>query len=81
LEATRRAPSDGSTHRSTRKDAARLEVSDIMVAGVWRRHGLKPYRIERYMAPNDPDFEKKAADIIGLYVSEFTGARGNFQCR
>jgi transposase len=31
--------------------------------------GLKPHRIERYMASNDPDFEKKAADIIGLYLN------------
>ena len=67
LEATRRVPSDGSTYWSTRKLAARLEVSHIMVARVWRKHGLKPHRIERCMASNDPDFEKKAADIIGLY--------------
>jgi hypothetical protein len=40
-----------------------------MVARVWRKHGLKPHRIERYMASNDPDFEKKAADIIGLYLN------------
>ena len=41
----------------------------MMVARVWRKHGLKPHRIERYMASNDPDFEKKAADIIGLYLN------------
>jgi hypothetical protein len=35
----------------------------------WRKHGLKPYRVERYMASNNPDFEKKAADIIGLYLN------------
>ena len=69
LEATRRAPSDGSTHWSTRKLGAHLEVSHMMVARVWRKHGLKPHRIERYMASNDPDFEKKAADIIGLYLN------------
>src|ERR1700758_4957232 len=69
LEATRRAPSDGSTHWSTRKLATRLEVSHMRVARVWRKHGLKPHRVERYMASNDPDFEKKAADIIGLYLN------------
>ena len=41
----------------------------MMVARVWKRAGLQPHRIERYMASNDPDFEKKAADIIGLYVN------------
>ncbi len=69
LEATRRAPSDGSTHWSTRKLGAHLNISHMMVARVWRKHGLKPHRIERYMASNDPDFETKAADIIGLYLN------------
>jgi hypothetical protein len=27
---------------------------------------LKPHRLQRYMASNDPQFEEKAADIIGL---------------
>ena len=40
----------------------------MMVARVWRRAGLKPQRLERYMASDDPDFGLKAADIIGLYV-------------
>jgi transposase len=69
LEVTRRAPSDGATHWSTRRLAAPLGVSHMMVARVWRKHGLKPQRIERYMASNDPDFEQKAADIIGLYLN------------
>jgi len=64
LEATRHRPSS-STHWTTRKLAAHLEVSHMMVARVWGKHGLKPHRIERYMASNDPDFERKAADIIG----------------
>src|ERR1700677_1676704 len=68
LESTRHAPSS-STHWTTRKLATHLDVSHMMVARVWRKHGLKPHRIERYMASNDPDFEKKAADIIGLYLN------------
>src|SRR5262250_2558739 len=40
----------------------------MMVARVWKRAGLQPHRLERYLASNDPDFESKAADIIGLYV-------------
>jgi hypothetical protein len=68
LEWTRRPAADGSTHWSSRKLARHLGVSHMMVARVWRRAGLKPHRIERYMASDDPDFEPKAADIIGLYV-------------
>jgi hypothetical protein len=29
---------------------------------------LNPHRLERYMASNDPQFEEKAADMIGLYT-------------
>src|SRR5438309_501642 len=69
LEATRRAPPGGAAHWSTRKLGAHLDVSHMMVARVWRKHGLQPHRIERYMASNDPDFEKEAADIMGLYLN------------
>src|SRR6202035_154198 len=68
LGPARRAPDDGSTHWSSRKLAQALGINHMMVARVWRRAGLKPHRLERYMASDDPDFEFKAADIIGLYV-------------
>src|SRR5271155_1149413 len=66
---TRRPPDDGSTHWSSRKLARALGINPMMVARVWRRAGLKPHRLERYMASDDPDFERKAADVIGLYVN------------
>src|SRR5271155_1091527 len=64
----RKAP-DGTTQWSTRKLGTQLGVSHMMVARVWAKHGLKPQRLDRYMATNDPDFETKAADIIGLYLN------------
>jgi transposase len=69
LSATRRQPKDGSTHWSCRKLAAELGVSKDAVHRVWKEAGLKPHRLERYMASDDPDFETKAADIIGLYLN------------
>lgn len=69
LEFTRRGPQDGSTHWSTRRLATVLGVSHMMVARVWARHGLKPHRLERSMASDDPEFEHKAADLIGLYLN------------
>jgi transposase len=69
LEATRRKPKDGSTHLSCRKLAAQLGVSKDTVHRVWHRAGLKPHRLERYMASDDPEFERKAAEIIGLYLN------------
>ncbi len=68
LSATRRKPSDGSTHWSCRKLAAALGVSKEAVHRVWQEAGLKPHRLERYMASDDPEFESKAADILGLYL-------------
>lgn len=41
----------------------------MRVARVWAKHGLKPHRLDRYMVSNDPNFERKAADIIGLYLN------------
>ena len=69
LNATQKDPTDGSTHWSTRRLAETLGISHMMVARVWKKHGLKPHRLEGYICSNDPDFERKAADIIGLYLN------------
>jgi transposase len=69
LAVTRRKPKDGSTHWSCRKLAAAIHVSKDMVHRVWQEAGLKPHRLERYLASDDPDFETKAADVIGLYLN------------
>jgi transposase len=69
LACTRRPPTDGSTHWSTRKLGKAMGISHMMVARIWAKHGLKPHRIERYMASDDPQFEAKAADVIGLYLN------------
>jgi len=69
LERTRQIPSDGSTHWSLRKMAAVMKVSKNLIARIWKEADLKPHRLERYMASNDPAFEQKAATIIGLYLN------------
>ncbi len=68
---TKRKPADGSTHWSSRKLAAELggDISHMTVMRIWAKHGLKPHRLEGYIASNDPDFESKAADVIGLYLN------------
>ena len=66
---TKRTPRDGSTHWSLRKLAAELgAISHMTIARIWATHGLKPHRLQGYLASNDPDFEAKAADVIGLYL-------------
>ncbi len=66
LAATRKPPKNGSTHWSCRKLAAELDLSKDAVHRVWQETGFKPHRLDRYIASDDPDFETKAADIIGL---------------
>jgi transposase len=65
---TRRAPPHGATHWSTRSLGRKLGVQHTIVARAWRDAGLQPHRLERYMRSTDPDFETKAADVIGLYL-------------
>src|SRR5881296_4273170 len=68
---TKRKPADASTHWSSRKLAAELggDISHMTVTRIWAKHGLKPHRLEGYIASSDPDFETKAADVIGLYLN------------
>jgi transposase len=68
LARTRQKPSDGSTHWTTRKLAKVLGTSHMLVARIWRRAGYQPHRFQRYMLSDDPLFEEKAADVIGLYL-------------
>ena len=62
-------PRDGSTHWSSRKLAAELgDVSFSAVQRIWRKHGVRPHRLDTHMVSDDPDFESKAAEVIGLYL-------------
>lgn len=63
------APPAPLTHWTSRRMAARAHTSNSTVLRVWRRAGLKPHRLERYVTSADPDFEAKAADVIGLYLN------------
>lgn len=65
---TRRTPPHGATHWSTRSLARKLGVQHTIVARAWRDAGLQPHRLERYRRSTDPEFETKAADVIGLYL-------------
>lgn len=68
LAATQRPPPTPLTHWSTRRLGKKLGYSHMTIARVWKRAGIQPHRFERYCASPDPEFEKKAADIIGLYL-------------
>ena len=66
LRKTMQPPGDGSTHWSCRKLATTLGLGKSTVQRIWSQARVKPHRLERYMASDDPQFEEKAADIIAL---------------
>lgn len=74
LALTQGPPPAPLTHWTTRRMAARVGVSHVTVGTVWRRAGFKPHRVAGYLASDDPDFETKAADVIGLYLAPPTNA-------
>jgi transposase len=69
LEATAaEGPPGGATHWSTRSMAARLGVGKDTVARIWADHGLKPWKVDTFKISNDPAFEDKLVDVVGLYL-------------
>ncbi len=59
---------EGETHWSCRSMAAASGVSKSTVQQVWSARGLKPHRIETFKLSNDPNFEAKLVDVVGLYL-------------
>ncbi len=57
------------THWSTRSLAEELGVSQSMVHRVWKANGLKPHLIKTFKVSNDPQFEEKLRDVVGLYLN------------
>jgi transposase len=62
-------PADGSTHWSTRTLAARVGIGKDAVAKIWADHNLKPWRVDTFKISNDPQFEEKLVDVVGLYLN------------
>ncbi len=62
-------PADGSTHWSVRMLARQLKVSRTIIHRVWQRHDVQPHRVEKFKLSNDPHFEEKVRDVVGLYLN------------
>ena len=59
----------GETHWSCRSMAARAGVSPATVQRIWSARGLQPHRVETFKLSNDPRFEEKLVDVVGLYLN------------
>ena len=49
--------------------AAATGVSKSTGQQVWSARGLKPHRVETFKLSNDPKFEEKLVDVVGLYLN------------
>lgn len=67
LSATLRKPA-AATHWSTRRLAREVGLSRASVHRIWRKYGLQPHRAESFKFSTDPEFDRKLADIVGLYL-------------
>jgi transposase len=63
------APDDTSTHWTTRSLAKRFGIGKDAIARVWADHNLKPWRVDNFKVSNDPRFEEKLVDVVGLYMN------------
>ena len=62
-------PDDESTQWSTRTMGERHGVGKDTVARIWRARKLRPWRVDTFKLSNDPDFEAKLVDVVGLYLN------------
>jgi transposase len=61
-------PPKGRKKWSTRSMAAAAGMSHNSVHSIWKKNDLKPHLVRTFKISNDPKFEEKFWDIIGLYL-------------
>ena len=57
------------THWTTRALAKAVGTSQSLVGRVLRANGLKPHLVKTFKVSNDPNFEEKLCDVVGLYLN------------
>ena len=67
VAATMKSP-EVETHRSARRLAKQVGLSHATVHRIWQKHGLQPHRVETFKFSEDPEFNTKLADVVGLYL-------------
>jgi transposase len=69
VRATREDTPPGETHWSCRAMAKAQGVSPATVQRIWSARGLKPHLVKTFKLSNDPRFEEKLIDVVGLYLN------------
>jgi len=62
------SPPKAATHWSCRTLAEEVGLSSATVHRIWRKYDLQPHRTTTFKFSEDPEFEEKLADIVGLYL-------------
>lgn len=60
---------EGETHWSTRSMAKATGISSSEIQRIWSGLGIKPHLTETFKVSNDPQFETKLVDVVGLYLN------------
>ena len=61
-------PARGRVRWSVRSMAREAGVSKSTVQRIWSHNEIKPHQLETFKISNDPNFEEKFWDVIGLYL-------------
>jgi transposase len=69
VRATQETTPPGQTHWSCRTMAKAQGVSPATVQRIWSARGLKPHLVKTFKLSNDPRFEEKLVDVVGLYLN------------
>lgn len=69
IEKTTQEKPEDATHWSTRTMAEALNTTHSFVNRVWQSVGLKPHLEKTFKVSNDPHFEGKLCDVVGLYLN------------
>ncbi|GAA1789499.1 hypothetical protein GCM10009712_41110 [Pseudarthrobacter sulfonivorans] len=69
VDLTRNSRPEGQTHWSARTMASKVGVSPAQVQRIWAARSLKPHLVDTFKLSNDPRFEEKLIDDIGLYLN------------
>ena len=69
VDLTQHSKPAGQTHWPCRTMAAQVGVSPATVQRVWAARGLKPHLVHSFKLSNDPRFEEKLIDVVGLYLA------------
>jgi transposase len=69
LKKTANETPPNATHWSRTSMAKEIGISPSSVGRIWREAGLKPHRIDTFKVSNDPKFEEKVVDVVGLYMN------------